>query len=54
MNPEVRNLNKEVQNIRYDHYEKLRQDSIKAVKDERTKLIEGQKNNTHLGGSKVT
>jgi hypothetical protein len=42
-NPGVRNLNKEVQNLRYEHYEKLRQDSIQALKEERNKIIDEQK-----------
>jgi molybdopterin synthase catalytic subunit len=38
-NPEVRNLNRDIQNLRYEHYEKLRQDTLKAVKEERNKIV---------------
>jgi hypothetical protein len=44
-NPEVRNMNRELQNLRYQHYEKLRTDTVKAVIDERNKIIENEKNN---------
>jgi hypothetical protein len=54
MNPEVRFLNREVLNVRYEHYEKLRQDTIAAVKLERNKIIESQKNSSgSLNDSKV-
>lgn len=39
-NPDVRHLNKEIQNLRYEHYENLRQDTIKAVKEERNRIID--------------
>lgn len=54
VNPEVRNLNKEVQNLRYEHYEKLRQDTVNAVKEERQKIIEEQKNLGESSKIKVT
>lgn len=43
-NHEVKNIPREVQNLRYEHYEKLRQDTLAAVKDERRKMINEDKN----------
>ena len=41
--PDVRSLPKELQDMRYDAYEKYRNDSIEQVKEERNKII--QENN---------
>jgi hypothetical protein len=51
-NPEMLNLNREIQQLRYEHYEKLRQDTIKAVKQERNKIIEEDKLNMTNNESK--
>ena len=40
VNPEVRSLNRELQNLRFEHYEKLRLETIKVVAEERRKIIE--------------
>ena len=38
-NPEVRLLNKELQKMRFEHYEKLRLSTISLVKEERNILL---------------
>ena len=39
-NPGIISISREIQELRYTHYEKLRQDTIKAVKEERKKIME--------------
>lgn len=53
-NPEVRVLKRELQNLRFEHYEKLRQDTIAAVKAERNKLIEKEQNSKELSEPQVS
>ena len=42
-NLSISNLSREVKNLRYEHYEKLRNDTLQALKEERNIIIEEQK-----------
>jgi len=51
-NPEVRILNRELQHLRFDFYEKLRTNTIKAVQDERNRIINNSLSGTETKFSK--
>ena len=54
MHPEMMNLDKEIQQYRYDHMEKYRLESINCVKEQRNKIIEEQDKNRLENKSKVS
>ena len=45
--PELRNASQNIKQYRYDHFEKLRQNSIDKVRAERQKIIDSQDNNNN-------
>ena len=52
MHPELKNISKDLQEKRYNHYEAKRQSKIQKAKEKRRELIEGSVNNSKTVRSK--
>ena len=54
LHPEMMNLDKDIQQYRYDHMEKYRLESINCVKEQRNKIIEEQEKTQRENKSKLS